>query len=234
MNVSAVNCTPIKPTVSFGAEKGEYEKVAGLTDQITDSYVNANDIKTPGQVVASVGAAGIKSFASGAIAAGLIAGLFKSAPTKLQGLLKTGSKKVRCVAANLSDDAAKHAKIKKPIGKAIAKTEQVARNVYKKFINADVRNLVDETAENLTDDAVKAAKQLNQEISANATRGFQKLGGALSTAAIVPAILTKDNDGDGVKDLVQKSQSAYSKVDAKNHELTSNLSAMAELASILA
>ncbi len=223
MNVSAVNCTPIKPTVSFGAERGEYEKVAGLTDQMTDSYISANDIKTPGQVVASVGAAGVKAFASGAIAAGLIAGLFKGAPTKLQGALKAGSKKVRCVAANLTDDAAKHAKVKKPVGKAIAKAEEIARSAYKKFINADVRSLTDDMADDVA-----------REINANATRGFQKLGGALSTAAIVPAILTRDNDGDGVKDLVQKSQSAYDKVDSKNRELTNNLAAMAELASILA
>ena len=222
MNVSAVNCTPIKPSVSFSANQGDYEKVAGLTDQLTDSYVNANDIKTPGQVVASVGAAGLKAFASGAIAAGLIAGLFKTAPNKLQSVLKTGSNKAKSLAASLSDDAAKHAKVKKPLGKVIGKAEQIARNTYKKLFNPDARTIV----EGMADDVVK-------EISANNVRAFQKLGGAVSAAAIVPNILARDNDGDGVKDIVQKSQSAYCRVEEKNKNLTTNLAAMAELASIL-
>ncbi len=194
MNVSAINCTPIKPKVSFGNDgQSDYTKIAQQAEAIKDEYVNADRLKSPAGVVASVAACGLKAFASGAILASLVAGLAKGAPTKLQGALKSGSQGVRKFAEGLSDDAAKFAKVKKPIGKAITKAEQLARSAYKKVINPNTTKIVD----GMADDVVS-------QIHAQNNRALQKMAGFATAAAVLPAATTVSKDGDNIPDILQK------------------------------
>lgn len=222
MNVSAVNCTPIKPKVSFGNNDTDYTKVAQQAEAIKDEYVNADRLKSPAGVVASVAACGLKAFASGAVLASLFAGIAKGAPTKLQGALKKGSQGIRKVAADLSDDAVKHAKVKKPIGKAIAKVEQVVRNAYKKVINPNTTAIV----EGMSDDAVNA-------IHAQNNRALQKMVGIGTAAAVLPAATTISNDGDEVPDMLQKVEAGTSKVVGSTDKAASDIVALTHLAELV-
>ena len=223
MNVSAINCTPIKPKVSFGNNDTDYTKVAQQAEAIKDEYVNADRLKSPAGVVASVAACGLKAFASGAVLASLFAGIAKGAPTKLQGALKKGSQGIRKFAADLSDDAAKHAKVKKPIGKAIAKVEQVARNAYKKVINPNTTAIADDMA----DDVVNA-------IHAQNNRALQKMVGIGTAAAVLPAATTVSNDGDEVPDMLQKFEAGANKVTGATTRATADLTALQNLVDIVA
>ena len=194
MNVSAINCTPIKPKVSFGNDgQSDYTKIAQQAEAIRDEYVSADRLKSPAGVVASVAACGLKAFASGAILASLVAGLAKGAPTKLQGALKKGSQGIRNFAAGLGDDAAKHARIKKPIGKAISKVEEVARNAYKKVINPNTDAITADMADNVV-----------SKIHAQNNRALQKMAGIATAAAVLPAATTVSKDGDNIPDILQK------------------------------
>lgn len=229
MNVSAVNCTPIKPSVSFGNESKDfdYAQAARQAEAIKDEYVSADRLKSPAGVVASVAACGLKAFASGAVLASLFAGIAKGAPTKLQGALKKGSQGIRKVAADLSDDAVKHAKVKKPIGKAISKVEQIARNAYKKVIKPDVR----EVADDLADDV---ANKLKKEINENNTNALRRIGGIITTAAVLPAATTISNDGDEVPDMLQKVEAGTSKVVGSTDRAAGDIIALTHLAELVA
>lgn len=224
MNVSAINCTPIKPKVSFGNDaQSDYSKMAQQAEAIKDEYVNADRLKSPAGVVASVAACGLKAFASGAVLASLFAGIAKGAPTKLQGALKKGSQGIRNFAAGLGDDAAKHARIKKPIGKAIAKAEEVVRNAYKKVINPNTTQIVD----GMADDVVNAINSQN-------TRALQKLVGLGTVGAVVPAATKISNDGDDVPDMLQRVEIGTSRVSDATGRASSDLIALQSLVDIVA
>ena len=218
MNVSAINCTPIKPKVSFGNSDTDYNKVAKQAEAIRDEYASSDRLKSPVGVVASVAACGLKAFASGAVLASLFCGLAKGAPTKLQGALKKGSQGIRNFAAGLGDDAAKHAKIKKPIGKAISKVEEVARNAYKKVINPNTKAITADMA----DDVVNA-------IHAQNNRALQKMAGIATAAAVLPAATTVSNDGDNIPDMMQRIETGAGKVVGATDKAAGDIVALTQL-----
>ena len=71
MNVSAINCSPIKPQVSFGAPEGvdEANKVLTLSKELSDTFKKedseGNQIKNPLHTAVSVLTAGMAMFALG-------------------------------------------------------------------------------------------------------------------------------------------------------------------------
>ena len=127
------------------------------------------------------------------------------------------------VVSILGDDAAKHAKVKKPIGKAIAKVEQVARNAYKKGINPNTTAIADDMA----DDVVNA-------IHAQNNRALQKMVGIGTAAAVLPAATTISNDGDEVPDMLQKFEAGANKVTGATTRATADLTALQNLVDIVA
>ena len=196
MNVSAINCTPIKPQASFG-KKGEvdYKSALDLASQMSDKYVHADDIKTPTQVVASVGFAGFKTFLKGAFTFAGIDTLFHGG------------------ASNFVKDTAK-----KGLG----------------LVNTAVTKLETGASSKVKDFALKGLKGIQTKAPELAGKvKLPVLAGLVSMAALVPAICTRDNNGDGIKDIAQKSQSAYDTFDKKTTGLMGGVSDIAQLAQIL-
>ncbi len=198
MNVSAINCTPIKPQASFG-KKGEvdYKSALAIASQMSDKYVHTDDIKTPTQVVASVGFAGFKTFLKGAFTFAGIDTLFHGGAS---GAIKSGAKKGLDF-----------------VNKAVTKLETSASSKVKDF-------------------ALKGLKGIQKMAPKCAEKFGNKLpflAGLASMAILVPAICTRDNNGDGIKDIAQKSQSAYDTFDKKTTGLMGGVSDIAQLAQIL-
>ena len=59
------------------------------------------------------------------------------------------------------------------------------------------------------------------------------LAGVVAAIAIVPAICSRDNNKDGVKDIAQKSQSAYDKFETKSSKMLEGASKFAEIVSLI-
>ena len=51
MNISATNCTPIKPQASFKGDNNfsdkEFDKLMEISDKFNDEYVHSDNIKKP-------------------------------------------------------------------------------------------------------------------------------------------------------------------------------------------
>ncbi len=213
MNVSAVNCTPIKPQASFGRNdfENDYSNAKTKVADFQQNLVDSDDIKSPAGIALSVAASVAGIYAVGKFAGGSIASMFKSAPVKFESTLKKGSEFVQKKAQTLTTDMnpGKLNKAKNFAGKAISKTEELARKGYKKIAYSGI-----------ADDIVNPER---------ANKAFKNAAGAATVAAVVPQIIRKDSNDDGVKDIMQKSQNAYIGAQSK----VNNLSALGELISVL-
>ena len=66
MNVSAVNCTPIKPQVSFGNDlDSNYNQIINKTQELNDELIHSDQIKKPLAVAGSLGLAALAAFVTG-------------------------------------------------------------------------------------------------------------------------------------------------------------------------
>ncbi len=209
MSISAVNCTPIKPQVSFGKDEysdRDFMAVQKLTDDLNDTFVNSDDIKKPAAVAASVALAGVIAFVSGKKIASTITKIAPKLPEMLEGGLRKGANFVKNQAAKLQTEApaTKLEKAKDLAGKAIGKTESFARNLYKKVATGD------------------------------AVSTFKNAAGLGAVATVVPTVCSKDNDGDGVSDIMQKGTNAYTGTKTRFGTILDNTSKLADLAEILA
>ena len=116
MSISAINCTPIKPNVSFGQETAEtkkYGEVVKATDTLNDTLVKSEDIKTPAQVALSITIAGLTAFAGAKALTSLVTKFFPNAAEKAFGYLRTGANKVKGEAVKLGEKAAEGGKFAK-------------------------------------------------------------------------------------------------------------------------
>lgn len=213
--MASVNCTPIKPQVSFGCEEcnsRNYIENIDRVDEFQKTHVKSDDIKSPLAIGISVAASAAGIYAVGKGSGAVFSKIFKSAPQKLEGALKKGSQMVQNKAKSLSSADVTPGKLKKAkeiTGKVLAKTEELARNGYKKIAYSGIPKDV-----------------ANPE---RANRAFQNAAGAAAVASVVPQILKKDSNDDGVKDIVQKSQNAYT--GAKSS--LADISALGEIVSAL-
>ncbi len=199
MNVSAINCTPIKPQASFGSSREDnYKQALELASRMSDEYVAADDIKTPGQILASVGFAGFKTFLKGAFTFAGIDTLFKGGATSF---VKSSAKK----GLNLVNNA--------------------VANLEKAGATSRVKDFALKGLKNIQNKAPELASKFGNKLPF--------LAGIASMAFLVPAICTRDNNDDGIKDIAQKSQSAYDNFDKKTSGLMNGVSEVAQLASIL-
>ena len=97
MNVSAVNCTPLKPQVSFGNnEDVSYAQVLNLTKGLNDEFVSSEEIKSPVAALASIGLAGLLAYAGGKGVGNILSKVSKGRiVTGFEGLLKGVSTKAK-------------------------------------------------------------------------------------------------------------------------------------------
>lgn len=191
----------IPSKVSLEEEMDKFEKASDLFGQLVDS----EDMKGPVAAVASVGYAGVKSFAKGAATALLADKLFNNKPSEL---FKQGLKKGSELAENAS------VKLLTSEGKKISKFANIAGEAIDKTNGA--------------------LKQAYKTISKNsATKGLAIVGGALTALALVPGLLKKDSNEDGVADIMQKSQNVYAQNTQKLDKFQEKMGVAAELAQLL-
>ncbi len=188
MNINSVGNYSQVQKVSFGnGEDVDYKKALELAKKMNSDYVPTEDIKTPQQVVASVGFAGVKTFLNAATTTVVIDKIFKGKISN--GIAKgiTGLSDKMLNASNIlkTDAVSVKAKGKNVISKLLSKTaEQIKKSKMSLPIAVGIGAII----------------------------------------ALVPSICSRDNNGDGVKDIAQKSQSAYETFEKKTsglvHEAT--------------
>ncbi len=173
----------------------DYQKALEITSRMNDEFVSKDDIKTPGQVVASVGFASAKTFFNGAVAYSAVDKIFKGG---VSNVINSAGKK------GLN------------------------------FINNAVTNLEKGASSKVKDFAIKCLKQVKTKVPKIAARvKLPVLAGILAIGAMVPSICSRDNNDDGIKDIAQKSQSAYDNFEKKSQNLISGASDFASLMQIL-
>ncbi len=143
MSISAVDCTPIKPQVSFGnaessstprqtksfaEDKANYDSLVMASSDLQESIPEQKSFLG---TVASVAVAAAVMYGGGKLVGSKINEIApKFAPALVDGL-RNGANTIRNKAAELSQ---KDGKVASAVGKGIAKAEKFARNVYKNHI----------------------------------------------------------------------------------------------------
>ncbi len=221
MNVSAINCTPIKPQVSFGnnANEEKLEKVNQFADTVNEEFVNSSSVKKPIAAVVSVLLAGLIAYAGGKrIAQIAINGgekLHLNLPEMLDKCVRKASVSATNVANSLKKEnpVTKFDKFKNIIGSSIQHGENIAKTLYKKVAYSGV-----------AEDATVAVKQ---------SKAFANLGGIAGIATAFPAVVAKDSNDDGVSDILQRGQNAYTGAKTKMGQVMEQASKVSELVDIL-
>jgi|GEM_PF-6030257 len=193
MNVSAVNCTPIRPKASsFGSyERDRYDEVNNLTERLNDKIVKADDLKNPIAVGASIALAMLVSYGGAKGAVSLISKKLPAAGVYIESGLKKAAGALKSGADSLIKSApdSKFSKIKIRTGKILGGAENFVRSAYKKIAYSGIPK-----------------EAVNPE---RAGIAFANAAGAASALGSAAVICTADRDGDGVKDIMQKSQNVY-------------------------
>ncbi len=213
MNISGVNCTPLKPAFASNSnEDSKYRDVLTATDKLEDSLVLSSDIKSPIQTVAAVGLATVVAFVSGRKIGSLISTFAKNAPTQLENTLKKGADFVKTKAEGLKiDNPANIAeKLKNKTGKLLVSAEKTGRNAYRKFANLGLK-----------------------EGALRADNAFKNLAGVATVASVIPPVCKRDTNGDGVADIAQFKKNVYTGTKSKCGDMVNSASKIAEAISIL-
>lgn len=187
MAVPAVNCSPIKPQTSFGKANGEnYNEVVKLTDSLNDDFVNSSQIKKPVAAAASIALAALVAYVGGSKIASVITKVAPKAPEVFTSNIDKVGNTVSKVAKNLQKEApGKLGKVKNFAGKALSKAGTVVKKGYDK-IGGNIENVAEKS-----------------------NTVFQNVFGVGAMATILPGLFSKDCDQNGVSDILEKGQNAY-------------------------
>jgi hypothetical protein len=190
MNISAINCTPIKPKTSFSGgidENKDYysfedvQKVMDLTNQLDDSFTKEDnsDVKQKSKLQTAVSVAGAldTTFALGKSVASYAFSISPKLPSKLNGVIKAGGNFIKNNSEKL---ASKNGKVAQFIGKNVGKLENTARQAYTNAV---------------------ANSNVNQVLS--------NIAGVAAVGGIASKVITVDGNKDGVKDIAQENVNAY-------------------------
>lgn len=216
MNISAINCTPIKPQASFkGLQDADYDKVLLLTSKVNDEFVPSDDVKSPAAALLSIGLAGLLAFASGKKIGSLISRCAKKAPDMLDKAVQNSGKVVDAAKTKLtSNTSGKLGKVRELSADLIGKVQGAVSKGYNKIANFGLKEGAD--------------------IATQKANAFNNVIGCASLATVLPTIFAKDSNDDGVSDILQRGQNAYtgtkSKIDGMYHKAT----VLSELAEIVA
>lgn len=171
---------------------------------LVNKLVDSEDIKGPFAAITSVIFAGAKTFAHGAGVALGIDTLFKQGPSRLfEKGLKFGAGKTGAIVETLKHNNGKLKSIANRAGNLLDNIEYRASNIY-------------------------------QKISKNSTtKGLAVISGVIATLTFLPALLKRDNNEDGVSDIMQKSQNAYTQSAQKLDKLQEKAGIVAELVELV-
>ena len=220
MAISAINCTPIKPQVAFGnSAQEQFDEINDISDKINDKIVNSDDIKKPVAVAASVALAGLTSWAGArALTSAVTSKFLPKAGVYVETGLKTAANAVKSGADKFAQVTPEKklslATVKKYTGKAVASIEEGARNIYKKVAYSGI----DE-------------KVVNPE---RANKALANAAGAGAATITVADICTKDSNGDGITDIMQKSQNAYTGAKTQYGNAFETVGVLSEIAQMFA
>ena len=180
MNISAMNCTPIKPQVqaqtSFKSDrKLSQEECLDLIKQLSDDSMPEKKGKLATAI--SIATAVAVSFIGAKFVATKAFDLFPTAPTKIYNGLKKVANKAK---TKLADFATSDNTVKKFVGEKGGKIENEARTAFKK-IQGD-----------------KDPKET-----------LKTLFGLGSMFTVAPKVAKVDGNEDGIPDIAQKNVNAY-------------------------
>ena len=187
MNVSAINCSPIKPQVSFGAPEGvdEANKVLTLSKELSDSFKKedseGNQIKNPLHTAVSVLTAGMAMFALG------------------KGIGKLGWKGLDKAKSAIAPEKMQVVKDKVHVAK-----DFVSKQTAKLPKNEKVASFFSKTFGK----AAGAVKNGLAKITKD-EKAFTTAAGVVAASTLVPKIASADANGDGISDIAQKNVNAY-------------------------
>ena len=135
--------------------------------------------------------------------------LFETGLKKASAFMSDKIAKLRTVAPEDITVLSKKDMIKNALANVLEKGLNFAKNIYKKIAYSTIPS-----------DVVGADK---------AQKAFENVAGAVGVATIVPEIISRDADGDGVKDIMQKSQNAYTSKAEQSGEFEKNIGFISEI-----
>lgn len=200
MSISSINCTPIKPQVSFGKEYSvnDANKITQLSQELSDSFRKEGqdeNKKSPIQTTVSVLGAAAAMFALGATAAQGGIKLVKKIPQGTrQKAVSTAVKAKEAVKGQLL-------KIKLPQNEKLAKAYTKTVGKAYNFVVPKAKALVEKNG-------------IEKVVTVSA--------GALAAAKLAPAIIKADGNKDGVADITQRNINAYASA-LKSAEIFSDI-----------
>ncbi len=218
MSISAINCTPIKPHVSFGKKESEkFDEINGYSDKINEQFVKSSDIKKPVAVAASVALAALTTYAGAkGVTSVITSKIAPKAGEIVEKNLQSAANAVKTKADSLANTGAEasFSTVKKYTGKALGTVEDGARSIYKSIAYSGISKDV-----------------------VNPERANKALGNVIGTgaaAATVADICTIDSNGDGISDIMQKSQNAYTGAKTSYGNAFETVSVLSDIAQVLA
>ncbi len=222
MSIPAVNCTTIKPQVSFGKADNDEERLynySKFADEVNDKYINSQNVKKPVAAAVSVALAGLIAFASGKLLASKAAIVAEKFKINLPEILDSSLGKLSKLSSDVSGRLIKENPVTKSekaadlAGKVIAGATNCAKKVYNKVAKSGVTPLD-------TQEVIKS-------------KAFANLGGTLGVATILPSVCSKDNDENGIADILEKGQNAYTGTKNKMGKLMEDASKFSDLVELL-
>lgn len=247
MNISAIKCTPIKPKVSFRSDdtKFDAQTLHDMAADLNEKAVSSKDIKKPLAIVASLAAlAGIAYGGGKKVAAGANV-IYEKVAAAAKPAVKDAADDVAEAArkANLGvviEDGLK--KVSSLATKGIEKLRTVP--VGQVTVHASKKDMIRNTAADVLEKGLNIVKTgykkvaysgvpANADAAAKAQAALENVAGVVGLATVVPEIISRDADGNGVKDIVQKSQNAYTSTEDKVKNATENLGTVTNIIQML-
>ena len=187
MNISAINCSPIKPQVAFGKAEGveEANKVLNLSKELSDSFKKEESEgevgrKSPMETIASLTGAALAMFAIGKGAGKLAYSLSGKIPETAKTFVTTNAGKAKEFITAQTAKLPKNEKISKVLEKTVGKVATAAKTGLTNAIEKNGAEKIVTTA-----------------------------AGLAAATTLVPKIAKADGNGDGIADIAQKNVNAY-------------------------
>lgn len=271
MNISAVNCTPIKPQ-SFKGIESNYNQLHIASQKLSGECVDSKDIKKPLAIATSLAAlvgVGIAKGRLSAVAGSAVFETIQNLVAKYKGKgqeiasevagdvkdvasrVATEAKDAASKVAGEAKETVKNAKLGVAVENGLKKAATFAKeNIAKLRTVAEegkeltkfqkIKNVAADVLDFVLDFAKNAYKKIAySNIDAKvvgderAKQAFENVAGVAGAAVVVPDVLSRDADGDGVKDILQKSQNAYTRAEEKFGHLAEDINAVGEVLRML-
>lgn len=239
MQINAIHSLNFKGynSETTGIPQEDYEIIPYEVDEDIDRFKKATELtnnlikgdqKGPLAKFATVLGIGATSFTKGAsVTAGIDKLSGDKASELFEACLKKGSSFAQNTAKTLKANEGKRlSPVVNFLGVALEKGENIARSAYK-TISAATRKVIDNVD---GDDIENATKNIKIH---SAGKGMAMLAGITSAIALIPGMLKRDNNEDGVPDYKQKCQNVYAKNSKAIDKIGEKASVAVELAQLL-